>query len=72
MSWKPQVQVRGEDKWHSNGLAFATKEEAEASAADLYSRWTLTTAHRAVESEDPISYERVDGRDRPVKPGDVA
>jgi hypothetical protein len=29
MSWKPQVQVKGEgDRWHDNQLRFATKEEA--------------------------------------------
>ena len=65
MSWKPEVQVKGEgDKWHSNALRFATWGEAAESARDLYSRWTLTTAHRATESEDPVNYERVDGRDR--------
>lgn len=63
MSWRPEVQVRGEgDKWHSNGLRFATKEEAEASASDLYSRWTSTTAHRAAESDDPVNYTHIDGR----------
>jgi hypothetical protein len=68
MSWKPEVQVKGEgDRWHANGLAFATKEEAAESARDLYSRWTLTTAHRVTESEDPVSYTRVDGRDVPIK-----
>ena len=57
MSFKPEVQVRGEgDKWLGNALRFATREEAEANAADLYSRWTLTTAHRASESEDPVNY----------------
>ena len=68
MSWKPQVQVSGEgDKWHDNRVRFATEEEAKASASDLYSRWMLVTAFRAVESEDPVTYERVDGKDRPLK-----
>jgi hypothetical protein len=68
VSWKPEVQVKGEgDKWHDNALRFATQKEAADSASDLYSRWTLTTAHRAAESDEPVNYERVDGRDRPIK-----
>jgi hypothetical protein len=68
VSWKPEVQVKGEgDKWHDNALRFATQKEAADSAADLYSRWTLTTAHRATESDEPVNYERVDGRDQPIK-----
>ena len=62
MAWKPEVQVQGEgDKWHRNGLVFATREEAEANAADLFSRWTLTTAHRAVEVDEPVNYRWVNG-----------
>ncbi len=73
MSWKPEVQVKGEgDKWHDNALRFATKEEAAAYARDLYSRWTLTTAHRAIESEDPVNYVWFDGVANPIKPEDVA
>jgi hypothetical protein len=67
MSFKPQVQVTGEgDKWHSNGLAFATRKEAEDNARDLYGRWMLATAHRAVESDEPVNYKWVDGRLEPV------
>jgi hypothetical protein len=63
MSWKPEVQVAGEgDKWCRNGLAFATKEEAEANAKDLMYRWLLVTACRAVESDEPVNYQWVDGK----------
>ena len=31
MSWKPEVQTRGDEKFYSNNLAFETKEEAEKS-----------------------------------------
>ncbi len=51
-SYKPQVKVN--DQWNGNGLRFATKEEAESRAADLFSRWTLCTGHRAIESDDPV------------------
>ncbi len=52
MSYKPQVKVNGE--WNGNGLRFATKEEAEASAVNLFDRWTLCTGHRAAESDEPV------------------
>jgi hypothetical protein len=55
MSFKPEVFVDGQ--WASNGLAFATMTEAEQYAEDLYSRWTLCTAHQAVESTDPVNYK---------------
>jgi len=60
MSYKPQVKVNGE--WNGNGLRFATKEEAESRAADLFSRWTLCTAHRAVESDDPVKNRLEEGQ----------
>lgn len=56
-SWKPELQVSGEDGWHTNALRFATKEEAEASAQDTYGRWLLATAWRASESDDPVNYK---------------
>lgn len=56
MSWKPELQVSGENGWHTNALRFATKEEAEASAKELYGRWTMATAWRAAECEDPVNY----------------
>lgn len=60
MNWKPEVKVNGQ--WSQNALVFATQIEAAASAIDLYSRWTLTTDHRAVETNDPVNYKWVDGR----------
>jgi hypothetical protein len=51
-SFKPEVKVDG--VWSSNGLRFATKEEAERSASNLFSRWTVCTAHRAAESNEPV------------------
>jgi hypothetical protein len=61
MSWAPEVQVRGEAKWHGNALRFATKAEAEANVAALYQRWTLVENTRVVESEDPVNYAWVNG-----------
>ncbi len=60
MSWKPQVFVEG--AWVGNGLAFATKAEAEDNAKDLLYRWYVPTDSRAVESEEPVNYSYVDRR----------
>lgn len=69
MSWKPEVKVKGEgDRWHDNALRFATEAEAKAYAHDLHvNRWTLATAHRATESEDPVNYIWRDGVANPIK-----
>ncbi len=56
MSFKPQVTTGSDPKWYGNALAFATREEAEANAGDLYGRWLLCTGHRAVESTDPVTH----------------
>ena len=56
MSYKPEVKTAGDDKWYGNSLAFATRKEAEWSAKELFERWTLTTDHRAVESDEPVNY----------------
>lgn len=68
MAWKPVVQVQGEgDKWHRNGLVFATREEALDNARDLYTRWTLTTAYNAEEVDEPVNYKWVDYKLEPVE-----
>lgn len=57
MSFKPEVCASRDGSFSQNNLAFATKAEAEMSAYDLYCRWTLCTAWRAVESDQPVNYE---------------
>lgn len=54
-NFKPTVRVSGEDKFATNALVFATKEEAAASAQDLYSRWTMCIDHGTVETMDPVN-----------------
>ena len=61
MSFKPELSTDGGKTYHQNGLAFATREEAELSAKDTYGRWLLATHWRAVESDQPVNYEIVDG-----------
>ena len=60
MSFRPMVLVQGE--WSGNALRFATREEAEANAADLFQRWLLCEGHRVEESTDPVNYRWVDGK----------
>ena len=44
-----------------DALAFATREEAEASARDLMGRWMLVTDWRVIESDEPVNYTLKDG-----------
>lgn len=70
MSFAPEVIADSTGKWNGNGLRFATKEEAEANVRDLFSRWTLVTSMRVVESSDPVNY-RWDSRKGLVKLDDL-
>lgn len=54
MSYKPEVFVSG--SWCSNGLRFATREEAEQEASDLFDRWHSCSDSRAVESDEPVTH----------------
>ena len=57
MSFKPQVQTDNSGTWYDNALRFATREEADASAQDLMSRWMLVREIRSTESEEPVNYK---------------
>lgn len=68
MSWKPEIKVASDEKWYSNQLVFASKEEAEEYARNLYYRWTATVAWRAVQSEDTVNYTYLFGQLVPIDP----
>ena len=55
MSWKAEVVADSSGKFCGNGLAFATKAEAEMYAADLMRRWLLVTEWRVVESTELVN-----------------
>lgn len=55
VSWAPEVIADSSGKFCGNALRFATKEEAEAYAKDLFSRWTAVKEYRVVESADPVN-----------------
>lgn len=67
MSWKPEVEVSG-NEWCKNGLVFETKEEAEANAKALMARWMLVTNTRACESTEPVNYKWENNELVPVPP----
>jgi hypothetical protein len=56
MSFKPEVIADPSGQWVGNMLRFATYQEAADNVQDLAYRWTLVTAYRVVESEDPVNY----------------
>jgi hypothetical protein len=62
MSFKPEVIADSSGQWSSNGLRFATREEAEANVRDLMMRWFAVRETRVVESGDPVNYRYVDHR----------
>jgi hypothetical protein len=49
--YKAEVRI-GSSEWCQNGVVWPDKASAAAAALDLYQRWTLTTDHRAVESDE--------------------
>ena len=64
-TYKPEVRVPN-DVFTSNSLVFATYDEALESANALMDRWFLVVECRAVESELPVNYKRIDGKDQPI------
>lgn len=63
MSFKPVFQVGSDTAWYDNAQRFATHAEALESAEARYNVWTSAVAYDAVESDDPVNYAWVDGRD---------
>jgi len=47
-AYAAEVQVVNDTKWYGNQLTFATVQEAETYARDLFCRWTATTNWRVV------------------------
>ena len=56
MSFKPSFKVFNEEPFYTNGQAFATREEAEKSAKNRYSAWTMCEKWDVVESDEPVSF----------------
>jgi hypothetical protein len=54
MNWRPEIDDGS--GWGQNAQVFATKEEAEIMARDIYNRWMMARDWRATETEDPVNY----------------
>jgi hypothetical protein len=54
-SWKAEVIADSSGQWTSNGLRFATVEEASAYAADLSSRWAAVRDVAVRATTDPVN-----------------
>ena len=67
MSYKVEVLAVGEKNYTSNGLRFATDEEAQKYGADLSWRWFAVKDWRVVESPDPVNYTFKDGKLEQIK-----
>ena len=65
-SFSAEVIADSSGQWVGNQLRFATHEEARRYVFDLSMRWTLVTATRVVESDDPVTYRFIDGKAEPV------
>lgn len=50
MKFKVEVIADGSGVWCGNALTFATREEAERYAKDLYARWSAVRQWRVVET----------------------
>ena len=72
-NYRPEISTDGGKSFGQNAQVFATKEEAETMARDIFSRWMLATDYRATETEDPVNYRLIDNKLEPVasKLGDV-
>ena len=66
-SYKPEVDTTGDGRWNGNALRFATEAEALAYAQDLYTRWVLVKATRAVPSPDQPTHTFKEGKTYAVK-----
>lgn len=55
-NYRPEISTDGGKSFGQNAQVFATKEEAEWMARDIFTRWMMATDWRAVETEDPVNY----------------
>ena len=67
MNYRPEISTDGGKSFGQNAQVFATKEEAQTMARDIFGRWMLATDYRATETEDPVNYKLVGGVLSPVE-----
>lgn len=59
--WRMEVVVYGERTWATNGLRFATKDDADAYGRALFSRWTGAQFMRSVDESTPMREPYTEG-----------
>lgn len=60
MSFKPVIKTGSDPKFYDNAQRFATREEAELMAKDIFQRWLAAVDWGVEESDDPANYRLVD------------
>lgn len=65
-NYRPEISTDGGKSFGQNAQVFATKEEAETMAKDIFNRWMLATDYRVAETEDPVNYQLVQTPDGPM------
>ena len=63
MSYAAFVNTAGDavGVYNTNGMRFATEDEAVAYGQDLSSRWTALRVMEVRETDEPVNYEIKDG-----------
>ena len=61
MNFRPELSTDRGVSFGQNAQVFATREEAETMARDIFNRWLAATDYRVTETEDPVNYAVVDG-----------
>ena len=56
MSFTTEFKVFNDPKFYPNGIAFATKNEANAYGSYKLGTWMMSDAYQVVESTEPVNY----------------
>lgn len=60
MNYRPELSTDGGVTFGQNAQVFATREEAEKMAQNIYHRWLAATDYRVTETEYPVNYRIVE------------
>lgn len=62
MSFKVVVKTAGDTDWVSNGIRFASRDEADSYGFDLAWRWLAVTEWEVQESTEQVNYQWNEGK----------
>lgn len=60
MNYRPEISTDGGATFGHNAQVFATHDEANAMAKDIFMRWFAATHYRVCETEEPVNSRLVD------------